>query len=55
MFSRKTTFNVLFAQGHYAALVENQSKEIMNLINVKRAEFMQAESLYIEDEHGETE
>ena len=38
-----------------AALVEKQSKEMMNLINVKRAEFMQAESLYIDDEYGETE
>lgn len=35
--------------------MEKQSKEMMNLINVKRAEFMQAESLYIDDEYGETE
>lgn len=34
-----------------AALVEKQSKEMMNLINEKRTEFMRAESLYIEDDY----
>jgi len=33
-----------------AALVEKQSKEMMNLINEKRSEFMRAESLYIDDD-----
>ena len=31
-----------------AALVEKQSKEMMNLINEKRSEFMRAESLFID-------
>lgn len=34
-----------------AALVEKQSKEMMNLINEKRSEFMRAESLYIDDDY----
>lgn len=34
-----------------AALVEKQSKEMMNLINEKRSEFMRAESIYIEDDY----
>lgn len=38
-----------------AALVEKQSKEMMNLINEKRSEFMLAESLYIDDEYQTSE
>ena len=34
-----------------AALVEKQSKEMMNLINEKRSEFMRAESLFIDDDY----
>lgn len=31
--------------------MEKQSKEMMNLINEKRSEFMRAESLYIDDDY----
>jgi len=38
-----------------AALVEKQSKEMMNLINEKRSEFMQAESIYIDEDDYQDE
>lgn len=31
--------------------MEKQSKEMMNLINEKRTEFMRAESIYIDDDY----
>ncbi|XP_026461715.1 hillarin-like [Ctenocephalides felis] len=36
-----------------AALVEKQSSEMLDLINEKRSEYMQAESLYLDDSHEE--
>lgn len=38
-----------------AALVEKQSHEMLELINEKRSEYMQAESLYLDQNDGFTE
>lgn len=38
-----------------AALVEKQSHEMLELINEKRSEYMQAESLYLDHNDGYTE
>ena len=38
-----------------AALVEKQSREMLELINEKRSEYMMAESLYLDEGDGYTE
>jgi hypothetical protein len=38
-----------------AALVEKQSREMLDLINEKRSEYMMAESLYLDEGDGYTE
>lgn len=45
----------MFCRAATAALVEKQSREMLDLINEKRSEYMMAESLYLDDGDGYTE
>lgn len=40
---------MVFFRAATAALVEKQSREMLELINEKRSEYMMAESLYLDD------
>lgn len=44
-----------FCRAATAALVEKQSHEMLELINEKRSEYMQAESLYLDQNDGYAE
>lgn len=50
LFSQVTTYRAATA-----ALVEKQSREMLELINEKRSEYMMAESLYLDEGDGYTE
>lgn len=45
----------MFYRAATAALVEKQSREMLELINEKRSEYMMAESLYLDEGDGYTE
>lgn len=47
--------NYSFYRAATAALVEKQSHEMLELINERRSEYMQAESLYLDHNDGYTE